>query len=132
MDNFILLADIQELPMMRMASGRQPLVNLTRSFHKQLLVQWTRSSYSKIYRITFSPMDQKWSYFYSCFYKNSIRDRSYCSATFGRGVSDEAKLCYADDMGVWFLGLYVCNFRRILLIHFVCNISRCLRFGGSE
>ena len=119
MDNFILLADIQELPMMRMASGRQPLVNLT------------RSSYSKIYRITFSPMDQKWSYFYACFHKNSIRDRSYCYATFGRGVSDEAKLCYADDMGVWFLGLNVCNFRRILLIHFVCNILSCLRFGGS-
>ena len=44
-------------------TNSQPLVNLTRSHHKQLLVQWTRSSYSKIYRITFSPMDQKWSYF---------------------------------------------------------------------
>lgn len=60
-------------------------------------------------------MDHKWSYFYACFYKNSIRDRSYCSATFGRNISDEVKLSYADDMGVWFLGLNVCNFRRILL-----------------
>ena len=101
----------------------QPLVNLTRSHPKLLLAQWTRSSYSKIYRITFSPMDHKWSYFYACFYKNSIKDRSYCSATFGRNISDEVKLSYADDMGVWFLGLNVCNFRRILL-SIVAQLSR--------
>ena len=61
---------------------------------------------------------------------NSIRDRSFISATFGRGFSNEVKISYADDMGVWFFGLNVCNFRRILLIHFVCSISRCLRLGG--
>ena len=108
---------------------RIPLVNLTRSYQKQLLVQWTRSSYGKVYRITFSPMDQKWSYFYACFYKNSIKDRSYCFASFGRGISDKVKLSFADDMGVWFLCLNVCNFRRILLSIFSpwCRRGCCLR-----
>jgi len=52
-------------------------------------------------KITFDPMDQKWSYFYVCLYKNSIGNRGYCSAIFGRSISDEMKLNYADDMGVW-------------------------------
>lgn len=34
-------------------------------------------------------------------YKNSIGNRGYCSAIFGRSISDEMKLNYADDMGVW-------------------------------
>ena len=88
---------------------------MTRSNLKPLLAQWTRSSYSKNYRITFSLMDQKWSYFCAHFYKNCACDSNYCSATFGRGVSDEVKLSCADDMGVWFSGLNACNFRRILL-----------------
>ena len=46
-------------------------------------------------------MDQKWFYFYVCLYKNSIGNRGYCSAIFGRSISDEMKLNYADDMGVW-------------------------------
>lgn len=87
------------LPMMRMASGRQPLVNLTRSYSKQVLVQWTRSGLI----------------FVLIFIKNSTRDRNYCSATFGRNISGEVKLSSADDMGVWFVGLNACNFRRILL-----------------
>ena len=41
--------------------------------------------------------------------------RNYYSATFGRNISDEVKLSSVDDMGVWFIGLNVCNFRRILL-----------------
>lgn len=92
---------------------KQPLVNLTRSYPKQLLVQWTRSSYSKIYR------DHFWSngpdVIFFCLLKNCIRDSSYYFASFGRGISDEMKLCYADDIGVWSSGLNVCNFRRILL-----------------
>lgn len=79
---------------------KQPLVNLTRTnqnnfwsngpevhtarFTGSLLVQWTRSGPIIV-----------------LIKKNSIRDRSYCSASFGRNISDEVKLSSADDMGVW-------------------------------
>lgn len=83
---------------------------------RQPLVNWTRSSYSKIYR------DHFWSngpevvlFLCLCFIENSTCESGYCSATFGRGISDEVKLSCADDMGVWFSGLNACNFRRILL-----------------
>lgn len=95
-----------------------------------LLVYMLTEIRLKIQRSLLVHLDQKRSYFYACFYKNSIRDRSFCSATFGRSISDEVKISYADDIGVWFSGLNVCNFRRILLIHSICYISRCLKPGG--
>lgn len=68
-------------------------------FIGSLLVQWTRSGL--IFMLVFIKI------------VSGIEDIH--SASFGRGISDEVKLSYADDMGVWFFGLKVCNFRRILL-----------------
>ena len=54
-------------------------------------------------------------FLYVNFRSKSARNNTSGSATFDRGISDKVKLSYADDIGVWFLCLKVCNFRRILL-----------------
>ena len=73
---------------------------------------------SDITEITFGPMDQKWSFFNVHFWRKSICNHTSSSATFGRGISDEMILYVADDIGVRFFGLKVCNFRRILLFKY--------------
>ena len=72
------------------------------ALQRSLLVQWTRSGLI----------------FYGYFYIYGNRDRSDCSVSFGRSISDEVKLIYTDDIGVWFIGLNACNFRRILLFKY--------------
>lgn len=96
---------------------RQLLVNLTRSSYwkvlqRSLLVHWTRSGL-----------------FLMLVFEEYVFAIICSSASFGRDISNEVKLGFADDIGVWSCGLNVCNFRRILLYLFVCLISRCLRFG---
>lgn len=96
---------------------RQPLVNLTRSSYwkvlqRSLLVHWTRSGL-----------------FLMLVFEEYVFAIICSSATFGRGISDKVKLSFADDIGVWFSGLKVCNFRRILLSIFSPWFRRgcCLR-----
>ena len=96
---------------------------LTRSTNPPM-VHWAKTTYSKIFTDHFWSIGPEVVFFYAYFWSGT---GSF--ATFGRGISDKVKISFADDIGVWFLGLKVCNFRRILLSIFSPWFRRgcCLR-----
>ena len=101
---------------------------LTRSTNPPM-VHWAKTTYSKIFTDHFWSIGPEVVFLYVNFRSKSARNNTSGSATFDRGISDKVKLSYADDIGVWFLGLKVCNFRRILLSIFSPWFRRgcCLR-----
>lgn len=89
------------------------MVKLTKS-PKQQLVHWTKNSYRIICDDHFWPAGPEVVFFYAHFVKTlavMLIAWPFLTVIFHIKV----KISSADDIGVWFFGLKVCCFRRILL-----------------